>query len=122
MEWADHYRVPALSNENMRGDEDPSEMHAEDAAAGAALLCAGSCAHTQQGKWSLPFSATTNGAVSFLDATPFVQAWVRGAQSVPVEFQPGAYMRHEEDKPPNVLRVYERRLSDGRGHVVEIRA
>jgi hypothetical protein len=41
----DKYKIPAMSNENTRYvDQDASLAHAEDAAAGAALLCAGACA------------------------------------------------------------------------------
>lgn len=113
MEWADHYRVPGCANENMRyPDDDSSTVHAYDAAAGAALLCAGACFHSQAGKFSRPFDAVERAAA---------EAWVAGARSVPLEFQAGQYHRRDDLLEPGVIRVYERRLSDGRGHIVRIR-
>lgn len=113
MEWADHYRVPGSANENMRyPDDDNSEIHAYDAAAGAALLCASACFHSQGGKYSRPFDAVERRCAA---------AWVAGARSVPLEFQDGRYLRRDDLLKPGLLRVYERRLSDGRGHIVEIR-
>lgn len=113
MEWADTYRVPAMANENTRyPDQDDSEAHAYDAAAGAALLCAGSCYHSQAGKLSVAFSA---------GEARCAEAWVSGARSVPLEFQRGRYIHRTDLEGPDVLRAYERRLSDGRGHVVRIR-
>ncbi len=111
---ADKYHVPAMANENTRyPDDDNSEAHAEDAAEGAALLCAGACFHSQSGKLS-----------QLLDPVEFraAVAWVRGAESVPLEFQRGTYIHRNDLERPGILRVYERRLPDGRGHIVEIRA
>lgn len=113
MEWADTYHVPACSNENTRyPDRDASEAHAFDAAAGAALLCAGACFHSEGGKLSRLFDATEFRCAA---------AWVAGAQSVPLEFQHGTYLHRQDLEGPNCLRAYERRLSDGRGHIVTIR-
>ena len=107
---------PTLSNENTRPDKDGAIWHFEDAAEGAALLCAGSCFHSQSGKASTVFSAQ--------DAQ-FAQAWLAGAQSVPLRYQPGAY-RHGQDEidvehDEHLLRVYQRVLSDGDGWMVKIR-
>lgn len=113
MEWADTYHMPAMSNENTRyPDQDASVTHAEDAAAGAALLCAGACFHSQSGKLSVPFDATEFGAAV---------AWVRGATSVPLEFQRGQYHHRTELEGQDCIRAYDRRLPDGRAHVVKIR-
>lgn len=147
MEWADHYRVPGGGNENTRyPDDEQSTLHAYDAAAGGALLCASYCFHSQGGKYSRPFDAIERAAA---------EAWVAGAKSVPLEFQAGAYRHHEElesFKPcpacgatgqvngaecgeckgtkkvpdpgtpenPGILRAYTRTLKDGRSHLVLI--
>lgn len=114
MEWGDHYQLAAASNENTRfPDNDSSETHAYDAAAGGALLCAGSCFHSQGGKFSRPFDATERRCAA---------AWVAGARSVPLEFQRGVYHRHDERNSATVIRSYSRTLPDGRSHVVDIRA
>lgn len=116
MEWGDVYKVAAHSNENTRmPDQDGSEAHAYDAAAGAALLCAGACFHSQGGKYSTHFSSTERR---------LAQKWVEGAQSVPLEYQDGIYIHRsdlEQHDPPTIVRAYERRLPDGRGHIVLIR-
>lgn len=113
MEWADTYHVPAMSNENTRyPDQDSSDVHAEDAAAGSALLCAGACFHSQSGKLSVPFDAT-----EFRCAV----AWVRGAESVPLEFQRGVYAHRPDLEGPDCIRAYTRTLLDGRSHLVKIR-
>lgn len=111
---AELHHIPAMANENTRyPDQDNSAIHAEDAAAGAALLSAGSGFHSQGGKFSRLFDPAEFAAAN---------AWVRGAESVPLEFQRGQYFRRDDLLEPGLLRVYERRLSDGRGHLVRIRA
>jgi hypothetical protein len=113
MEWADQSRKPCVSNENTRyPDNDSSETHAYDAAMGGALLCAGSCFHSQGGKFSRLFDATEKRCAA---------AWVAGATSVPLEFQRGRYLHRTELEGPDCIRAYERRLPDGRGHVIRIR-
>lgn len=113
MEWADTYRVPAMSNENTRyPDQDASKAHAYDAAAGAALLCAGACFHSQSGKLSRVFNP-----VEWECAV----AWVEGAESVPLAFQAGRYARHDNLNGPDCIRAYSRTLPDGRSHLVKIR-
>lgn len=113
MEWGDTYNCPAASNENTRmPDHDNSEAHAYDAAAGAALLCASSCFHSQGGKYSTIFSP---------DERRLATKWVEGAKSVPLEFQDGRYIHRNDLEDSSVIRAYERRLNDGRGHIVLIR-
>ena len=114
MEYADHFKVPAVSNENTRyPDNDSNPVHAFDAAAGGALLCAGSCYHSQGGKYSRLFDATEASCA---------KAWVDGARSVPLAVQHGAYQRHDEMNTGSVIRAYSRTLSDGRSHLVLIHA
>ncbi len=104
---------PCVSNENTRFiDNDASLAHAYDAAAGAALLCAGACYHSQAGKTS------TLWADAELDCA---RQWVAGARSVPLEYQAGEYHHRPELEPPNYIRVYDRTLPDGRQHIVTIR-
>jgi hypothetical protein len=113
MEWADQSGRPCVSNENTRYvDRDRSATHAYDAAMGAALLCAGSCFHSQAGKTSTLFTGTE------LDCA---RAWVEGARSVPLEFQAGAYQHLANLEGPDCIRAYSRRLPDGREHVITIR-
>lgn len=113
MEWADQSKRPCRTNETQRyPDNDSSSTHAYDAAAGAALLADGSCFHSQQGKASALFTGVT------LDCA---KAWVKGARSVPLEFQAGAYQHHTELEGPDCIRAYGRRLSDGREWIVKIR-
>lgn len=113
MEYADLGNVPYISNENTRyPDQDSSENHAYDAAAGGALLCAGSCFHSNAGKYSRPMDDTEKRCA---------KAWVAGANSVPTEYQIGTYARHDELNGPNTIRAYTRTLSDGRRFLVKIR-
>lgn len=113
MEKANESNSPCWSNENTRyPDNDSSPTHAFDAAAGGALLCAGSCFHSQGGKFSRVFDP-----VEVECAT----AWINGASSVPLEFQTGYYIRRDDLIEPGIIRVYERRLGDGRGFIVKIR-
>jgi len=112
-DFANVYNRPAMANENTRyPDRDDSLAHAYDAAAGAALLTAGACYHSCAGKLSVLWTGVE------LDAA---LAWAAGARSVPLEFQHGQYIRRDDLVTPELLRVYERRLPDGRGHIVKIR-
>lgn len=111
--WSEH---PCMSNENTRFiDNDDSTTHAYDAAAGGALLCAGSCYHSQRGKLSQLWDGHELECARW---------WVAGAKSVPLEFQAGQYhhLSHLEDHEAEyrLIRVYSRRLSDGREHIVKI--
>lgn len=113
LDVADLYDIVGMANENTRyPDQDASDTHAYDAAAGAALLHGGACFHSQGGKFSRLFDA-----VEFRCAV----AWVSGARSVPLEFQKGRYNRHDELNGPDCIRAYSRTLPDGRSHLVKIR-
>jgi hypothetical protein len=111
MERADIFHIPIWSGETVRyPDVDNSEVHAFDAAASAALLCAGSCFHSVNGKLGQRWEGQ-----ELLCA----QAWARGARSVPLEFQAGAYSRLDPN-PPGIVRVYRRTLPDGRFMEVQV--
>lgn len=114
MEWADQYRCPGSANENTRYlDDDASLTHAYDAAAGATLLCASACFHSNAGKFSRLFSPSEREAA---------ESWVAGARSVPLEFQSGVYHHRTDLETAGILRAYDRQLPDGRAHVVLIHA
>ncbi len=127
MEYADIHKAPGSANENTRyTDDDSNPRHAYDAAAGASLLCAAACFHSNGGKFSRLFSAGEKSAA---------QAWVAGAKSVPLEFQAGNYHHRKDLEPvsaenpggdphadPSIIRAYDRQLPDGRAHVVLIHA
>jgi hypothetical protein len=81
---------------------------AYDSAAGAALLCAGSCFHSQQGKTSVLWDDRTL-AVAL--------AWSGGAKSVPLAYQHQPYVHRQDRETPGVLRAYQR----GTSPVVPIR-
>ena len=90
---------PTLANENTRPDHDPTVTHFYDAAAGGALLAAGSCFHSIEGRTDLLFSPETRR---------FANAWIAGARSVPLICQDGQYRHREDLEGPNDLRVYQR--------------
>jgi len=105
--------VPVISNENTRApDRFSSTAKAFDAAAGAALLCAGSCFHSVSGRDSVLFTD---------EERPLAEAWVAGALSVPLRFQDGAYRHRADLEGPEDLRVYSRTLPSGEEHIVHIR-
>lgn len=113
MEWADQSRRPCWSSENTRPDRDGSIIHFEDGAENGALLCAGSCFHSEQGKYSKLFSG--------FDLV-CAEAWTRGALKVPLEFQQGIYIHHQEmEAPGGYIRVHSRRLPDGREYFSKVR-
>lgn len=95
---------PTLANENTRAaDRFQSANLAYDAAAGASLLCAGSCFHSVQGKTSELFTGLE---------LELAKAWVAGAKSVPTYCQMGGY-RHDAihiqmENDENLMRVYQR--------------
>jgi hypothetical protein len=109
---------PTLTNETSRCPEvgmwttGPAVVRSFDAAAGAALLCAGSCFHSVRGKISELWDENE------LEAA---EAWAAGARSVPLEFQDGAYRHAAELEGADDLRVYQRVLPDGRAATVRIR-
>jgi len=110
--------IPCLANENTRypdksghvtglmNPSTPQAVWAQDTAAAAALLCAGSCYHSVAGKTS---DLWQNGTE--LDCAA---AWAAGAESVNLDYQDGSYRHPTEaegdiSKPDNpVLRIYDR--------------
>jgi hypothetical protein len=92
------WRGPCYANENRRPDQDAVLQHFFDAAAGAALLSAGSTFHSNEGKASQLFEGVT------LDAA---KAWIAGARSVPLYCQPQPYGRPDPPDPGD-LRTYYR--------------
>ena len=108
MEKADESGVPCWSNENTRyPDDDNNSNHAYDAAMGGALLCAGSCFHSQGGKFSRPFNPTEYECAKL---------WVAGANSVPLHIQTGGYIHRTDLENPDIIRAYEKS-----GYVIKIR-
>lgn len=100
---------PVLTNETSRypdvrgglwtGDPERDKARAFDAAAGAALLCAGSCFHSVHGKTSELWD-TNELAVA--------QAWTRGARSIPLSAQGQDYSHRQDLEGTGILRVYQR--------------
>jgi len=114
MELSGESGKPCIANENTRFiDDESSKTRAYDAAMGGALLCAGSCYHSQNGKLSLLYEGLE---------LECAQEWARGALSVPLEFQAGSYQHRTEFEGPGIIRAYSRTLSDGREHLIRIRA
>jgi hypothetical protein len=104
---------PTLSNENPRYcDKATNLAWAEDAAAGAALLCAGSCFHSVAGKTSTLWPPHEEAAA---------RTWASGAAKVRLEYQNGQYTHPIEVETPDLLRVYQRRYPDGSNEQVNIR-
>lgn len=103
---------PTIATENKRyPDHDNSSVHAFDAAAGAALLCAGSCYHGVDLRQSLVISG---------DELAGARAWVAGARSVDLRYQHGDYRHAIELETSGVLRAYQRVLPDGSAGTVII--
>jgi hypothetical protein len=91
---------PTLANENTRApDRFNDTQQAFDAAAGAALLAAGSCYHSVNGKASLLWDA---------QELALAQAWAAGARSVPLTCRNGAYKHRIDLEKPNISRAYQR--------------
>lgn len=96
MELAPH--APMMATENTRfPDNDRSTAHAFDAAAGAALLCAGACFHSVSGK---------SGNLWTDLELELAKAWSDGAHSVDLDCQDFPYERLTN--PPGILRHYRR--------------
>ena len=100
--------VPVVANENTRyPDRSQSLTNAYDAAAGAALLCAGSCFHSVHGKTSELWVGLE------LDAA---KAWAAGARSVPLHCQSGHYRHRDDLEQQNAgqtgERVYQRGVNE----------
>ena len=103
---------PTLTNETSRcPDAYTSTTFAYDCAAGAALLCAGSCFHSVNGKVSQLWTG---------DELACATAWAEGARSVPLDCQAGPYKHRADLEQPTDLRVYQR--GDSGVCIVEIRA
>jgi len=101
---------PTLTNEATRApDQDSTVIHFHDAAAGAALLCAGSCFHSVSGK-----------AARMLDGNeiPLAQAHCQGARSVDLACQVGPYTHRQDLEKENILRAYERPVPGHNGIVL----
>ena len=91
---------PCSANENTRApDQLTSTAQAFDAAAGAALLAAGSTFHSVNGRSSTLWNETE---------LVLAKAWVAGATSVPLSCQDGAYRHRDDLETPALLRVYQR--------------
>lgn len=109
MEKADEVNVPCWSNENTRYPDDDSNVnHAYDAAMGGALLCAGSCFHSQGGKYSRGFDTIEYSCA---------KAWVNGAKSVPLDVRSGQYIHRNDLENSGIIRAYEKS-----GYVIKIRS
>lgn len=90
-EVANHYRVPCVSNETTRPDEDRRASSFFDAAANATLLCAGAVFHSTAGKTSSLFTDEERHCA---------EAWIAGANAVPLQYQRGSYTAgHLHDSP-----------------------
>jgi hypothetical protein len=103
------------ASENTRPDKDGSVDHFYDAAAGAALLCGGSCFHAAPLRWSQTLTDPHDLACA--------QAWVAGARSVPLHCQTGAYKHRQDLEGPDAAgtgeRIYQR--GDDAACIVHIR-
>lgn len=92
--------LPVITNETPRyPDNEQSLAHAFDGAAGAALLCAGSCFHSVSGKSSVLWTGIE------LDAAIM---WAKGARSVPLQCQAGGYVHRSDLEGPDIIRAYQR--------------
>lgn len=81
----DKFNIPDVSNECMRPDQNGYQArNFFDGAANGALLCAGATFHSAAGKTSTPFTD---------DERRCAEAWVVGANAVPLKYQRGAYTR-----------------------------
>jgi hypothetical protein len=99
MEMADAFGVPAISNENTRPDHDGNPIHFFDAAAGAALLSAGSCYHCNDGK---------NAEIFKGQDRDFAVQWVAGAKSIDLTQRVFGYIHRTDLETGDVIRAYQR--------------
>lgn len=110
---------PTLTNETSRFPDvgmwrgaslERQKQLAFDSAAGAALLCAGSCFHSVAGKVSALWDDATQAVAT---------AWAAGARSVLCTCQSGQYRHRDDLEPAGVLRTYQR--GDAAACIVPIR-
>lgn len=99
MEGADQTGKPCWANENTRPDRDFTPHHFYDAAAGGALLHAGSVLHSNEGKDSVLYGSQTLACA--------VQH-VAGARSVDLSQRIYPYVHRTDLESPTVIRVYQR--------------
>lgn len=99
MEIADAFRVPCIGNENTRTDRDGNPAHHFDAAAGGALLHAGNCLHSPEGKDSVVMQGQT---------LVCARAFVAGARSVDLSQRTSPYIHRTDLESADVIRVYQR--------------
>ena len=105
---------PSLTNETSRWpdvgmwNDGADTSRAFDSSAGAALLCAGACFHSNEGKNSTLFSGGT---------ALIAKTWTAGATSVDLSQQDEPYQHRADLETPGLLRVYQRGTA-----IVEIRA
>jgi hypothetical protein len=99
MEIADAFRVPCIANENTRPDRDGNPQHHRDAAAGAALLSAGACFHSESGK-----HARLMDGVDLACA----RAFVAGSRSVDLGQREAGYVHRTDLEGPTIIRAYQR--------------
>jgi hypothetical protein len=91
---------PTLTNETSRHPDNVRDANqAFDAAAGAALLAAGSAFHSVHGKNSHLFEGLE---------LELAKAWVAGARSVPLECQSEPFVHRQDLQGPSTLTVYQR--------------
>ncbi len=85
MEWADATHAPATANETCRPDQGRGPIPSDffDAAANAALLCAGATFHSDAGKASRLFTPAERACA---------EAWSAGARAVPLSYRKGRYI------------------------------
>jgi hypothetical protein len=85
MDWTDVTHTPGTTNETCRPDQGRGPIPSDwfDAAANAALLCAGATMHSDAGKSSRLFNAQERACAD---------AWIAGARAVPQAFRKGRYI------------------------------
>lgn len=99
MEIADAFGVPCTANENTRTDRDGNPDHHFDAGAGGALLHAGTCLHSPEGKDSVLMQGQT---------LTCARAFVAGARSVDLSQRTAGYIHRTDLESDTVIRVYQR--------------
>lgn len=84
-DWTDVTHTPGTTNETCRPDQGRGPIPSDffDAAANAALLCAGATFHSDSGKFSRQFTPQEAACA---------RAWVEGAKAVPLGYRTGRYI------------------------------